>query len=228
MDRRLFVATVATCCLGATAGCLEETLEEISTFSASPAVVSQESTAETGYEYQGTREVVREHDVARGFVQTKNYVSTYRRTIEVPLDIFDQDETEAGIFAVLTTPQVSIGDEQFNPIGELTPGQIVGRVQNQYEELEIDPESTARRSLEMLGGTTTVETFEGEAAFQGIDDVDVIVDISQPDRDGDHFVITGAFPDVPILDVDAETDRVDTMIEGIEHGAGVDVEIVDG
>ncbi|TYT60913.1 DUF6517 family protein [Natrialba swarupiae] len=227
MDRRLFVATIATCCVGATAGCLEETLEEVTTFSASPAVVSQQSTAETGYEYQGTREVVREHDVARGLVETRNYASTYRRTVEVPLDIFDEDETEAGVFGVLTTPQVSIGDEQFNPIGELTPEQIVGRVQSQYEELEIDSEPTARRSVEMLGETITVETFEGEATFQGTDDVDVFVDISQPDRDGDHFVITAAFPDVPILDADAEIDRIDAMIGAIEHGDDVDAEIID-
>ncbi len=207
-------------------GCLEETLEEVTTFSASPAVVSQQSTAETGYEYQGTREVVREHDVARGLVETRNYASTYRRTVEVPLDIFDEDETEAGVFGVLTTPQVSIGDEQFNPIGELTPEQIVGRVQSQYEELEIDSEPTARRSVEMLGRRSRSRRSRARRRSRNRRRRRVRR-YSQPDRDGDHFVITAAFPDVPILDADAEIDRIDAMIGAIEHGDDVDAEIID-
>ncbi|WP_049923261.1 DUF6517 family protein [Halopiger djelfimassiliensis] len=227
MDRRLFVSTVAVGGLSASAGCLGGYLDDLTSFAASPAAVAEPATDEAGYDYQGTERTVETKDVFGTRVEATNYISGYHRTIDVALGPFE-DETESGVFGVITTPKASLGDEHFNPVGDMTHAEIAERVQSQYDELEVADEVTHRRTVDAFGGAITVDTFEAEASFQGALEVDAFVDISQPDHDGDHVVVVGIYPDHPGFQREAEAERIDTMIAGLRHGSDVDVTLVTG
>ncbi|RQG96997.1 DUF6517 family protein [Natrarchaeobius chitinivorans] len=226
MDRRLFVATVATCCVGATAGCLDQILDDATSFSAAPAIVSDDSVTEAEYEYQGTEEIVHEHDVAGRSVETTNYASTYSRSIEIPLDVVD-GETEAGVFGIVSTPQITVGGETFNPVAEMSHAEIADHAQDQYEEISLEDDTSGQRPVEMLGESVSVDTFEGDATVFGVDGVDVFLDVAQRDHDGDHLVIAGAYPDAGGIEAEAEARRIDALIDGVEHGEDVLIELTD-
>ncbi|SFC00313.1 hypothetical protein SAMN05444422_103445 [Halobiforma haloterrestris] len=235
MHRRQFVAALASGGVVASAGCLGDLLEEVTTVSASPAIVPESVATEVGYDYRGTEESVRTESVAGETVEVTNYASEYVRTIDLPLDPFgggeddgeddgNTDGVEAGVFGLLTTPEVSVAGENFNPVGDMNRAEIAERVQDRYGELEVGDDPVGRRSVPVLGDTTTVETFEGEATIQEVT-IDVVVDVARPDRGGDHLVVVGVYPDETGFDREAEAERIDTLIEAIEHGDGVEVNL---
>ena len=225
MNRRQFVAAAAVGGVSVSAGCLDEFLEDATTFSAAPAVVAESATDDAGYEYQGTEEIVSTESVAGQELEVTSYGSEYTRTIDLPLDIFG-GEVEAGVFAVISTPQVSVAGEEFNPVGEMDNEEIVQEIQNQYEELTVE-ESVGERSVSALEETILLETYEGEAVLHGEHGIDVLLDIAQLEHEDDHLVIVGVYPDLEDLPIDSERDRIDAMVQGLEHGDDVDVEIVE-
>ncbi|APW98996.1 hypothetical protein CHINAEXTREME_14970 [Halobiforma lacisalsi AJ5] len=237
MHRRQFVAALTSGGVVASTGCLGDLLEDVTTVSASPAIVPESVATEVGYDYRGTEESVRTESVAGETVEVTNYASEYVRTIDLPLDPFggdgdesdgDEDENtdgvEAGVFGLLTTPEVSVAGENFNPVGDMSRAEIAERVQDRYGELEVGDDPVDRRSVTVLDDTTTVETFEGEATLREIS-VDAVVEVARPDRGGDHLVIVGVYPDETGFDRGAEAERIDTLIEAIEHGDGVEVNL---
>lgn len=228
MNRRQFVAAAAVASVGVSAGCLGDLLDDVATFSAAPAIVSESAAEEAGYEYRGTTETVRLETFAGEDVEATNYISEYTRTIETPLGVLGgSGNVEAGAFAIITTPQVRLADEDFNPVGDMTNEEIVELIQDQYENLSVE-RSIGGRAIEALDETiVSIESYEGEATFRGEQGIDVYLDVAQPDHDGDHFVIVGVYPDDSELPLESERDRVDTMIRGLEHGDDVDAEIVE-
>ncbi|MDG5759365.1 DUF6517 family protein [Natronococcus sp. A-GB1] len=225
MNRRQFVAAAAVGGVTVSAGCLDDFLEDATTFSATPAVVAESATDDTGYEYQGTEEIVSTESVAGQEIEVTSYGSEYTRTIDLPLDIFG-GEIEAGVFAVISTPQVSVAGEEFNPVGEMENEELVQEIQTQYEELRIE-ESVGERSVSALEETITLETFEGEAVLHGEHGIDILLDIAQLEHDDDYLVIVGVYPDLEDFPIDSERDRIDAMVQGLEHDDDVDAEIVE-
>jgi hypothetical protein len=225
MNRRQFVGAAAVFALGGSAGCLGDILDDVTTYSASPAVVNETAADDAGYVYQGTEEVVESERVAGEEIEATNYISEYTRTIELPLDLID-DGVDAGVFAVVTTPQVSVAGEEFNPISDVDNEELIEQIQTQYDELSIEG-SVGGRAVDALDGTVSLETYEGEAALLGQWGIDILLDISQLEFGDDHFVILGIYPDDRNLPVGSEEERIDTMVRGLEHGDDVDVEFVD-
>lgn len=225
MNRRQFVATAAVTSLGASAGCLGNLLESATTVSASPAIVAESATSEAGYEYQGTTETVRSETVAGEDVEATNYISEYTRTIETPLSVLG-GSVDAGVFAVITTPQVSVAGKDFNPVGEMSNDEIVELIQSQYENLEVGNSVGGRAIDDALDMIISIESYEGKATFQGEQGVDVFLDIAQPDHGGDHLVLAAVYPDDKNLQPESERERVDTMVGGLRHGDDVDANIV--
>jgi hypothetical protein len=225
MNRRQLVGAAAVFALGGSAGCLGDILDDVTTYSASPAVVNETAADDAGYVYQGTEEVVESERVAGEEIEATNYISEYTRTIELPLDVID-DGVDAGVFAVVTTPQVSVAGEEFNPISDMDNEELIEQIQTQYDELSIEG-SVGGRAVDALDGTVSLETYEGEAALLGQWGIDILLDISQLEFGDDHFVILGIYPDDRNLPVGSEEERIDTMVRGLEHGDDVDVEFVD-
>lgn len=207
MHRRRFLAGLTTVGLAASAGCVGDILSSLTSYSATPAAVSDGAIEETGYEHQNTEKEVEEEEVAGETVEVTNYISRYSRTVEIPM----VGELEAGVFATITTPQVSIAGENHNPVGEMNNKEIIELIQEQYEELSIG-DSVDNRSVETLGTTTNVETFEGQATVRD-NTVDVFVDVSQFAHADDHVIVGGVYPE----QLSDEGDRITTLIEGLEH-----------
>ncbi len=214
MDRRVFLATVGVGGAGLTAGCIGEFLEDLTTYEATPAAVSSGALEETGYEHDGTDEWVEEESVASETVEVTNYANEYSRTVD--LSILGLGEIEAGVFGTIATPQVDVAGENHNPIGGMGAGELLDLVQDRYGELTVDTDTEVdERQLEAVSQTVSVSTYEGEAELEEEGSVDVFVDLSQPDHGDDHLVFAGVYPQ----DIPDESDRFDTLIEGVEHGS---------
>ncbi|THE64771.1 hypothetical protein D8Y22_10970 [Salinadaptatus halalkaliphilus] len=219
-SRRRLLSALAAGGLTATAGCLEDAVESVTSYSAAPAVVSPAVVEDTGYEYHDTAARVDTETVAGASVEITYYVSSYVRTIEIP--ILGIDSLEVGLFGVLSTPDVSVAGREFNPLADASRDELVDQVQQEGVDLEIG-DAAGNRTVTGLGEEIAVDTFEGTASFEGQDELEVFLDIAQVYHDGDYLVIVGGTPDDDRLDTEAERERVDTMIGGIEHGDDVDV-----
>lgn len=209
MNRRRFVASAVAGGLAATAGCVGSLLDDLTTYEAVPATVSDAAVSEAGYEHQGTEEDVREEEFASQTVEVTNYMSEYTRSVEIP----GVAELDAAVFAVISTPEVSVAGREFNPVDDMENTDIVDMVQDQYEDLSIE-ESVDSRSIEILGESIEVETFAGSATFTDGTDLDVLVDIPDPFKHEDDFLIPLAvYPE----DIPGESENATTMFEGLEH-----------
>lgn len=227
MNRRQFVAAAAAAAAGASAGCVSGLLDDATTFEASPIRVSEDAADDAGYEYQGTEERVEEREFAGENVEATNYISQYTRTIDVPFAGFSS-EVDAGVFALVSTPQVAVAGESFNPVGDMSEAELAEYVQEEYDELEIDSDVGGRAiEVDDLESRISLDTYEGTATLQGETGIDVYVDVAQPNHDEDHLVVIAVYPDDDDVPLDDEREAVDTMVAGIEHGDDVDVDIVE-
>jgi len=198
---------VSTGCLGFLSG--------DQTYEATEATVDEDTAEEYGYEFQGTeeQEVTREFTAAGESrnVTAVNYISTYERTLPV-----GTTEAKAGVFAVIATPQVEVLGETFNPVGDMDNAELVELVQDNYESLSVDEDSETVREGEMLGETTDVSRFEGEATIGG-QDADVYVHVTRVKHEGDFVVAVAIYPqDLPETFGDQE-EAVFEMLSAVEH-----------
>lgn len=231
MYRRRFVAATAAGAVSVSAGCLSDVIDDATTFEASPIRVSEDAAGEAGYEYTGTEELVEEREFAGETVEVTNYITEYTRTIELPLDGLGSEQ-DAGVFALVSTPQVSVAGEEFNPVGEMSKAELVEYLQEQYEDLEVGDNVGGRAiendEIDGLDATVSFDTWEGSATLQGETDVDVYIDVARAEHEGDHVVVIAVYPDDENVPVESERDRADTMTAGIRHGDDVDVELTNG
>ncbi|ELY69359.1 DUF6517 family protein [Natrinema versiforme] len=226
MDRRQFIGALAAGGVGTAAGCLSGVADDATTFTAAPARVSADAASETGYEYQGTRKRVDERQVGGEDIEATSYLSTYDRSIDLPSGRFGDEPVRAGAFGVGTTPQVSVGGEDFNPISDLSDREIAARIQGHYEGLEI-VRALGGRALEGLGVRFSLESYEGTATLQGEFEIDVALDIVQREHEDDHIVVAAIYPLEDVLPTEAEQERIDTLIGGLQSYDDLEVDIVE-
>lgn len=207
MDRRRYVAGLATAGVALSAGCIGGLLDDVTTYEADPATVTDGAADDAGYEHQETREETEEEEFAGQTVEVTNHVSEYNKS----LSIEGFGSQDLGVFATIATPQVEVAGESFNPVDDMDNEEIVDHVQNQYSGLTIG-ESVGTRDVDTLGTTAEVETFEGTAEAAG-QDVDVLVDVSQIEHGSDFVIVVGVYPEL----LPDESENVTTMIEGLEH-----------
>ncbi|WP_257300660.1 DUF6517 family protein [Haloarchaeobius sp. FL176] len=209
-NRRQFLAATASASLAATAGCLGF-LSDATTFEAQQAATAESVAGEGNYVKQEPRELRAERTFSvadqEQTVTVANWVTEYYKTIDVgPLS-----GQRAGVFAVVSTPQVEILGESFNPLAEASPRDIVSRFQQQYEGMSVG-DRIDQTTLGALGGSALVSTFGGSATMQGQQvDTNFIVSGSVENA-GDHVVSLGIFP----RELD-EQGNVHAMIENLEH-----------
>ncbi|WP_222919022.1 DUF6517 family protein [Natrinema sp. SYSU A 869] len=226
MDRRQFISALAVGSIGTAAGCLSDIVDDATTFSAAPARVAEAAAAEAGYEYQGTRRRVDEERVGGEDVEATSYISTYDRAIDLPADRFGEEPVRSGAFGVLTTPQVRVGDEDFNPVSDLSNREIASRLQNDYKGLEID-RAVGGRALEALGERFSLQSYAGTAMLQDEYEVDVVLEIVQREHEDDHIVVAAVYPADNVLPGGSERERIDTLIRGLESYDDLEVDIVE-
>lgn len=178
-----------------TAGCLGViTGSEPAEFEANPPTVDDAALAETEYEPAGIEEIVVERAVEAGGqsrdVVVTNYVAQYEKTI----DLGPLGELRAALFTALTTPQVSVLGQEFNPIAEMSTRELAQRVQGQYEGIE-DVQHQEDSDVTINDQTTTQSKFTAQATLNG-QTVDIILHISEAVELGEDLVVTvGAYPE---------------------------------
>lgn len=221
-SRRELLGTAGVVLAGATAGCLDGIPflgDEPIEFAASTSTVPQSVLAETGYQEHDRRDVVveRTYEVAG---QTQDVVVTNRLVeYDKGIDLADvgtgEDRLRAAVFTVLTTPQVDVLGETFNPVADMDSADLASMVQDRYEGVD-DLQEAGERTATVAGQSTTVGAFETRADLldAGIT-VDLTLHIAEAVEAGDDLIV--AVGGYPTLLRSQEESNVFAMLEAIEH-----------
>lgn len=212
MNRRIRVAAVVAL-LVVSSGCTGLFDDQLS-FAASKATVDDDALTETGYEE--TR--VERADVQRSFsvgdrstnVSVTNRVAVYDRSIDLPF----VGSRRAAVFAVVSTPEVSVLGQSFNPIGNYSNRELAALAQQQYGSLTVG-DTVDTRTVRALGQSANVTTLAGRATLQGGQSVDVRVHVTNVNHGSDHVVAVAVHP----TRLDGERQRVDRLLAGVAHNA---------
>lgn len=216
--RREAVATTGGLAAALLAGCTDLVLGGGTEFEATQASVSQAALEETGYEDKGAEERSLERTVeAAGQSRTVSVVNwQHRYDKSIDLSVIGMGEQRAGTFSAVTTPQVEIAGQNLNPIREMSPSEILQRVQDSLQGISGLGEVGSTEAT-LVGETTPVSEFEGKAQLGGSGaEVDVVLFITEAVQTGDDYALAvGGYP--KRLD-SQERSNIMTMIEGVEHG----------
>lgn len=221
--RRTMLGTVGAIGVTGLAGCLDAIPfigDDPIEFSSEPVSVSAASLDETGYEEQesGEMTIERTYEVAGQTqdVVVTNWQAEYDKSIDA--DAFGLPiggEYRGAVFTALSTPQVSVLDRTFNPVGEMESEELAEMVQDRYDGMD-DLSPDGEETVTILGETTTVGEFITEASV--VDDnaqVEIRLHIAEAVEAGDDFVVgIGGYPTA--LE-DEERPNVMTLLESIEH-----------
>lgn len=222
--RRYLSAAVATGTLSATAGCLDGLPfvgDDPLTFIAESATVPPAVLEATGYEEQSVSDltVTETFEVAgqRQRVEAINRLAEYDRSIDLgPLSGLTGGDERAALFVVLSTPQVEVLGQTFNPVGDMNAEELLELVQDHYEGID-DPVPVGEQEVEVAGMTTTVGAFETTAELAVIGQritLTLMVAEAVP-IDGDFVVVIGGYPSA-ISGI--EEDRFRTLAGAVVHG----------
>lgn len=192
-------------------GCLDLITGGTTEFDASPSRVNESALDETGYEFTGLDEVVIEREFeAAGETETV-IVTNLLAEHEKALGVEGVAEQAAAIFTSLTTPQVRVLGQEFNPVDEMSTTELAEMVQDQYDGIE-NIRHQEDSEVTVYGETTTQSRFTADALAEG-SPVDLILHISEAVEMGDDFVVAiGGYPDV-VMDEEA---NILTLMEGVE------------
>lgn len=210
MRSRPLLAVVALAVL--TSGCLGALSGSGSlTFSSQPVSVADAALSETGYEVEreGTETIERNFTVGgqTRTAEVTNHVAEYSRSVEVP----GVGEGTLARFAVLTTPQVNVLGETFNPVGELSNRELAERIQSRYENID-DISQASERSVRVLGPPTTVTKFSATVTVGGVE-VPIYLHVTKTQHESDFVIAVAVHPQA----IDEES-RINRLLGGIEHG----------
>lgn len=225
VGRRGFLAGTGLVLAGALTGCSQLSL---ASFAASPATVPGATLQRTGYEERSVDEQVLRQGFggANRLVEVRNWVARYERPLAPPvLDALsgtpDSDQPVA-VFAVLSTPRVEVGGQEFNPVGNFSAGDVLELVQNTYEGLR-GVQQVDERAVTVLGTDTRaveyraaggIEAGAVSADVQGV--TDLTVHVTDPVEHGTDFVV-GLAVHPAVASIEQET--VDRLLQSIEHEA---------
>ena len=222
-SRRTFLTLGASTAIATTAGCTASMPfvgDDPMEIDADPASIPQSALDETGYNEHEIEDVGIERTFEAGGqtqdVVVTNWQAEYDKAIDlgelgVPID----ERLRAAVCTALTTPQVSVLNRTFNPVGEMTSEELAEKVQDRYEGME-NLEQVDEDTVSITGESTTVGEFEGEADFvgEGIP-IDLTLHITEAVEYGDDFVVgVGGYPTELRSD---ERPNIVSLLEAIEH-----------
>lgn len=136
---------------------------------------------------------------------------------QVP-DEFEETSAEAAAFAAVSTPDVSIAGQTFNPIEEMDNEELIEEFASEMEtdsiELE-DVEQIETVSLSILGEDRDVDLLRGQSELHG-ETVDIDILMSSFANDDDYLVLAGLYPEML---TDQERAYAEDLLESVEHPA---------
>lgn len=206
MDRRA-LAVVALVALLSLSGCTLLTGETLE-FSANAATVSDDALLEAQYDPLGVenQSISRTVDALgqERTIKATNRIATYERNVSVA------GADAIGTVVVVSTPQMIVAGQAVNPVGKMSPRQLLGTVSTAQTGLS-NVTFRDNRTVTVLGEDATVSVFE--ATTGAGQEVDLIVHIVRVPH-GEDYVIGAAVHPAAMT---AEQAGVDTMFTGIQH-----------
>jgi len=215
--RRRFLAATGALGLASLAGCsaLDFALGNDSlAFEADVAVVAEATLSESEYaESNRTSDTITRTFEAGGQsreVEVTNKISEYDRGVSIL-----GQEFRWALFTVLSTPQVEVLGNAFNPVADMSTDELVALVQGRYDQIDnVSRDST--REVDFFGAPVEVVRYRADGRFTEADiELDLTLHITEPvPADEDFVVCFGVHP----RRID-DTDAINTLLGGVEHTA---------
>lgn len=209
MTRRV-VASLALAVLLVSSGC--SFLEGPVTFEANKSTVTEQARSDAGYtEARVEQDTITKTYSAAGQekqVEVTNWIAEYKKQVSVgPLET-----GELARFTVLSTPQVSVLGQTFNPVADMSNAKLARMLQQEYSGIS-NVQPADNRSTTLLGEQTTVSRFTAEAETSAGQSTDVYIEIAKV-TDGDDIVVALA---VYPQQLDRQQAGVERMYQGVQH-----------
>lgn len=212
MFERRSLAAVVLVLAAATAGCGFLLGQEALAFEAAPTTVDDATLEETGYEEVNVSAQTQNRSFSAAgqnrTVRVTNQFAQYNK--EVDLGPFGSQP--AAVFTVLTSPEVTVAGQRFNPVADLDERDLVERFASRDSRVEAG-QLRSSRNRTVLGQETTVETFDGTLDVAG-QDVDMLIHVTKVKHEGDYVVAFAFYP--ANLD-DSERENANALFSGLEH-----------
>ncbi len=213
-SRRTFLAGGATLGLAMTAGCLEfVTGDAPLEFDAQRVAPSEATLAETGYNKQSIDQETIEETVDIGVereIRAAFWLSTYTNELD-----YQGESREAGLFAAVSLPGMSILGQSFNPLEDMSHEELLDEFLAEAGEDDIENiEHDESFSLQILEADREVDLFVGETEMDG-ETVEVTIAVTSFEHEDDFIVLLGSYPDL-LAD---EGPNIEVLMESIEHPA---------
>lgn len=205
------MALVGLAVLIATAGCIgfltgDEALE----VDANAATVGDAALEATDYELTRSESPNRTMNVSVADQSREAQLSTEIREYNRSTSIAGVGGQEVARFSVYTVPSVSFAGQTVNPVGDSAREELVGRALGSTGGVD-NVRSEENRTVRALGEDRTISRYGAEATGGG-ESANVTLHLATIGHEGDFIVVVAAHPEA--LD---EQERVDQLIEGIEH-----------
>lgn len=223
MKRRTYLGAVGTASLAGLAGCTG--LLGLDEHEANPVGVPASVRSDTGYEQTGVEAVVIDESVDMKLwsesISVTNYVVEHEKRVSFgPLT-----DQRAAVFAVLSTPQISVVGQQVNPVENMDTAELVDMIASNYEDLG-SPEHVEDKELPVLDDSVVTSTFATEATFMGDRDIEVNLHVTEAVKtEADLVVGIGVYP----RDLESrERSNVESLISAIDPSVDVSNDGGDG
>lgn len=212
VGRRAVLTGASTVGIASIAGCLDLiTGENPVEFEAAPSRVASAALDDTGYELAEVEEVIIEREFEAAGETREVVVTNVQAEYEKAIDMGPLGQQEGAVFTSLTTPQVRVLGQEFNPVAEMSTEELAEMVQDQYDDIrDLDHEGDSEVTIH--GETTTQSKFRAEATLAG-DAVELFLHISEAVEMGEDLVVTvGGYPDL----TPEEEDNILHLMESVE------------
>lgn len=180
-------------------------------FEATPATVAQAGLSGTAYKLERERSptVTREVSVAgqSKTVSATNHLKTYRKSVALG----SAEEHKAAVFALVSTPQVTVLGQTLNPINDLSNSELLARLETEFDTLEIGAKINST-TVSTLGERVDVEKYNGRAAIQGFSG-EFYGHFARFSHGNDIIVAAGGYPQ----QVPGEARSMYELISSIRH-----------
>jgi len=193
MKRRALLAGTAAASIVGVSGCLSGVLGTVTSLESAPAGVSGSALDSTGYEAVGIEKIVTEETAdAPGQSETIS-VTSYLTRYDKRVGIDGVGEQPTAIFAVLSTPQLEVAGETFNPVGEMPAREVADLLADNYDNIgSIQPDN--EETITILDQSTLKSRFTAEADFFGFP-LKLDVHVTEAVQRGEDFLVSlGVYP----------------------------------